>query len=173
MTVAGAGRFQGIRLQSVYIKDQPSWPISVSNCIYETYDLGETLILGGGSMGARLPPAGCSHCMSQNRISIASRPQVLPSSATGGRRASFQAVHRNRVPSRLFLYSFGRFDFCDDRMVFANLTPLRIDNVLIPERSRQESAKHFFGFHWRTFPESLRNGPRSHQTRLDFVSSSG
>jgi hypothetical protein len=25
----------------IYIyKDQPSWPISVSNCIYETYDLG-------------------------------------------------------------------------------------------------------------------------------------
>jgi hypothetical protein len=29
-------------------KDQPSWAISVSNCIYETYDLGEALILGGG-----------------------------------------------------------------------------------------------------------------------------
>jgi hypothetical protein len=24
----------------VYIKDQPSWQIPVSNCIYETYDLG-------------------------------------------------------------------------------------------------------------------------------------
>ncbi len=34
--------------QRAYMKDQPSWPISVSNCIYETYDLGETLILGGG-----------------------------------------------------------------------------------------------------------------------------
>jgi len=40
MTVAGARRFQGIRPQSLYIKDQPSWPIYVSNCIYETYDLG-------------------------------------------------------------------------------------------------------------------------------------
>jgi hypothetical protein len=27
---------------SAYIKDQPSWPISVSNCIYETYDLGNS-----------------------------------------------------------------------------------------------------------------------------------
>jgi hypothetical protein len=35
-------RFQGIRPQSpqsVYIKDQPSWPIYVSSCIHETYDL--------------------------------------------------------------------------------------------------------------------------------------
>jgi hypothetical protein len=43
MTVADARRFQRIRQQSVYIKDQPSWPISVSNCIYETYDLGKLL----------------------------------------------------------------------------------------------------------------------------------
>ncbi len=48
-TVAGARRFQGIRLQSVYIKDQPSWPISVSNCIYETYDLGEAWFLAAVS----------------------------------------------------------------------------------------------------------------------------
>jgi len=42
MTVAGARRFQGIRPQSIciYIKDQSSRPISVSSCIYETYDLG-------------------------------------------------------------------------------------------------------------------------------------
>jgi hypothetical protein len=40
MTVAGARRYQGIRPQSLHIKDQPSWPIYVSNCIYETYDLG-------------------------------------------------------------------------------------------------------------------------------------
>jgi hypothetical protein len=45
MTVAGARRFQGIRPQSVYIKDQSSSPISVSSCIYEAYDAGETLIL--------------------------------------------------------------------------------------------------------------------------------
>jgi hypothetical protein len=37
MTVAGARRFQGIRPQRLYIKDQPSWPIYVSNCIYKTY----------------------------------------------------------------------------------------------------------------------------------------
>jgi len=29
--------------QPLYIKDQPSWPISVSNCIYETYNLGDCL----------------------------------------------------------------------------------------------------------------------------------
>ena len=40
---AGARRFQRIRPQSVYIKDQPSWPISVSNCIYATYALGNYL----------------------------------------------------------------------------------------------------------------------------------
>jgi len=59
LTVAGARRFQGIRPQSVYIvyiKDQPSWPISVSNCIYETYDFGETLILGGGFRTFAGPP---------------------------------------------------------------------------------------------------------------------
>src|SRR6266404_6902620 len=60
MTVAGARRFQGIRPQSVYIKDQPSWPISVSSCIYETYDLGETLILGGGFRTG--PPAVSNGC---------------------------------------------------------------------------------------------------------------
>ena len=38
------------------MKDQPSWPISVSNCIYETYDLGETLILGGGFRTVAGPP---------------------------------------------------------------------------------------------------------------------
>jgi hypothetical protein len=38
-------------------KDQPSRPISVSNCIYETYDLGETLILGGGFRAFAGPPA--------------------------------------------------------------------------------------------------------------------
>src|SRR4029077_12406184 len=27
----------------LYTKDQPSWPIYVSNCIYETYDLGGCL----------------------------------------------------------------------------------------------------------------------------------
>jgi hypothetical protein len=43
MTDAGARRFQGIRPQSLYIKDQPSCPIYVSNCIYETYDLGGSL----------------------------------------------------------------------------------------------------------------------------------
>ena len=26
--------------RTAVIKDQPSWAISVSNCIYETYDLG-------------------------------------------------------------------------------------------------------------------------------------
>jgi hypothetical protein len=56
ITVAGARRFQGIRPQSVYIKDQPSWQISVSNCIYETYDLGETLLLGGGFRTFAGPP---------------------------------------------------------------------------------------------------------------------
>jgi hypothetical protein len=59
MTFAGTRRFQGIRPQSVYIEDQPSWPISVSNCIYETYDLGETLILGGGLRTFAGPPAKC------------------------------------------------------------------------------------------------------------------
>jgi hypothetical protein len=44
MTVAGARGFQGTRPQSLYIKDQPSWPIYVSNCIYETYDLAVTYI---------------------------------------------------------------------------------------------------------------------------------
>jgi hypothetical protein len=54
---AGARRCQRIRPQSVYIKDQPSWPISVSNCIHETYDLGETLTLGGGFRTLAGPPA--------------------------------------------------------------------------------------------------------------------
>jgi hypothetical protein len=48
-----SSRFQGIRPQSVYIKDQAPWPISVSNCIYDTYDLGETLILWGGFRNRR------------------------------------------------------------------------------------------------------------------------
>jgi hypothetical protein len=41
MTVAGASRFQGMRphIKAHIYKDQPSWPIYVSNCIYETYDL--------------------------------------------------------------------------------------------------------------------------------------
>src|ERR1051326_5105791 len=33
-----SGRFQGIRPPSVYIKDQAPWAISVSNCIYDTYE---------------------------------------------------------------------------------------------------------------------------------------
>jgi len=39
----------------IYIKD-PSRSVSVSNCIYETYDLGETLILGGGFRTFAGPP---------------------------------------------------------------------------------------------------------------------
>jgi hypothetical protein len=49
MIVRGARRFPGIRPQSVYI-------IYVSNCIYETYDLGKTLILGGGFRTFAGPP---------------------------------------------------------------------------------------------------------------------
>src|SRR6266852_4481821 len=56
MTVAGARRFQGIHPQSLYIKDQPSWPIYVSNCIYEAYDLSITCI---GSAELNALPTDC------------------------------------------------------------------------------------------------------------------
>ena len=61
-TVAGAGRFQGIRPQSVYVKDQPSWPISVSNWIYETYDLGNYFGINELRSGEEFPFGSRSSC---------------------------------------------------------------------------------------------------------------